>query len=92
MREIEDFTSPLDDVDEESDYHFELPDSQAGLVLIVDDEESSATLNRSILEAAGYNVRTFAHSPDVLEHIVAEEPIVLVTDFDMPEMSGIELA
>ena len=70
MREIEEYTSPLDDVDEESDYTFELPESEAGLVLIVDDEESSATLNRSILEAAGYRVRTFQRSPDVLEHLV----------------------
>lgn len=92
MREIEDYTSPLDDVDEESDYTFELPGAGTGLVLIVDDEESSATLNRSILEAAGYKVRTFARSPEVLEHLVSDEPIVLVTDYDMPELSGIELA
>lgn len=92
MREIEDYTSPLDDVDEDSDYAFELPEVGAGLVLIVDDEESAATLNRSLLEAAGYRVKTFANPPDVLEHIVPDEPIVLVTDFDMPGMTGVQLA
>ena len=92
MREIEDYTSPLDDDAVDSDYHFELPDSGSGLVLIVDGEESSALLNQSILEAAGYRVQTFANPPEVLAHLVSDEPIVLVTDFDMPEMSGIELA
>lgn len=92
MREIDDYTSPLDEAVEESDFAFQLPESEAGLVLIVDDEESSALLHHSILEAAGYRVRTFGRGPDVLEHLVSAEPIVLVTDYDMPEMSGIELA
>lgn len=92
MREIDDYTSPLDEAVEESDFAFELPGSEAGLVLIVDDEESSALLHHSILEAAGYRVRTFGRGSDVLEHLVSAEPIVLVTDYDMPEMSGIELA
>ena len=91
MRETDAHTSPLDDFVEASDYAFELPET-GGLVLIVDDEESSAALNRSILEAAGYDVRTFARAPEVLDHLVSDEPIVLVTDFDMPEMSGLELA
>ena len=76
----------------ELDLHFELPDSGVGLVLIVDDEKSSALLNQSILEAAGYQVQTFARASEVLVHLVSDEPIVLVTDFEMPEMSGIELA
>lgn len=92
MREIEDYTSPLDDDAVELDLHFELPDSGVGLVLIVDDEKSSALLNQSILEAAGYQVQTFARASEVLVHLVSDEPIVLVTDFEMPEMSGIELA
>ncbi len=92
MREIDDYTSPLDEAVEESDFAFELPGSEAGLVLIVDDEESSALLHHSILEAAGYRVRTFGRGSDVLEHLVSAEPIVLMTDYDMPEMSGIELA
>ena len=33
-----------------------------------------------------------SEASEVLEHLVSDEPIVLVTDYDMPEMSGIELA
>ena len=40
MREIDQFTSPLDDDDEVTDYVFELPSSDSGDVLIVDDDES----------------------------------------------------
>ena len=58
MREIDAYTSPLDAFVEASDYALELPEP-GGLVLIVDDEESSVALNRSILEAAGHDVRTF---------------------------------
>ena len=41
MREIDAYTSPLDDFVDASDYALELPEP-GGLVLIVDDEESSA--------------------------------------------------
>jgi len=91
MREIDEHTSPLNG-EGEPDFSFELPASEGGLVLIVDDEASSALLHQSILEAAGYEVKTFERAPDVIEHLVSAEPIVLVTDYDMPEMSGIELA
>ena len=81
MRETDAYTSPLDDFFEASDYAFELPEP-GGLVLIVDDEESSVALSRSILEAAGYDVPTFDRAPEVLDHLVSDEPTVLVTDFD----------
>ena len=80
MREIEEFTSPLDEVDEESDYTFELPPAEAGRCLIVDDDESAAALNRSLLEAAGYSAHVYRRPSDALAEIREDEPIVLITD------------
>ena len=51
MREGDQYTSPLDDADEETDYSFELPDAGEGVVVIVHDDAGSATLTRTILEA-----------------------------------------
>ena len=92
MREIDQYTSPLDDIDEETDFRFELPSTDSGEILIVDDDASSAALNQSILEAAGYRVSVFDLPSAVLANVRDDVPIVIVTDFDMPEMSGLELA
>ncbi len=91
MREIEQFTSPLDDVVEESDYRFELPTESEGAVLLADDDPSAAALSKSILEAAGYSVRVFDQPSALLSQIREGTPHVVVTDFEMPEMSGLDL-
>lgn len=92
MREIDHFTSPLDEVPKETDFHFELPPADAGEVLIVDDDPDAAALNRAILGAAGYVVHDFHEPAAVLAHLGSGVPTVLVTDFQMPEMSGLDLA
>lgn len=92
MREIEDFTSPLDDIDEETDFRFDLPPAEAGRVLIVDDDPAASALHRSLLEAAGYVVDVFSRPTDALASMVRETPMVLVTDYEMPEMTGLDLA
>jgi cyclic di-GMP phosphodiesterase len=92
LSDFDDYTSPLDEIDEDSDYRFELPAVGAGEVLMADDDESAATLNKAILEAAGYNV-TYSNQPSTLIAQIREDvPQVVVTDFDMPEMSGLDLA
>jgi putative two-component system response regulator len=92
VREIDQYTSPLDDVDEESDFRFELPDPDSGQVLIVDDDASAATLNSTILETVGYAVTVFGLPSDLLGAIRVGVPTVILTDFHMPEMSGLDLA
>lgn len=91
MGVIEQHTSPLDDVLEDSDYSFEPPQTDEGEVLIVDDDEDSAILNASILKTAGYVVRSMPTPSETLESL-RDVPTVLVTDFQMPEMSGLTLA
>ncbi len=90
--EIDQYTSPLDDVEEESDYRFQLPDPETGEVLIVDDDEDSVALTKLILEAGGYGVHAFRQPSALLSRIREGVPTVLLTDFDMPEMTGLELA
>jgi putative two-component system response regulator len=92
LSELDKYTSPLDEVDEDSDYRFELPAAGAGEILLTDDDESAAALNRAILEAAGYNATYFATPSELLAALKVDVPQVIVTDFDMPEMSGLDLA
>jgi two-component system chemotaxis sensor kinase CheA len=60
-------------------------------VLLVDDSVTTRTLERSILEAAGYAVVTAADGRDAWTHL-SDEPIdLVVSDVDMPVMDGIAL-
>ncbi|HKZ15614.1 MAG TPA: response regulator [Solirubrobacterales bacterium] len=62
------------------------------LVLVVDDQFSVRQLQRSILEAAGYQVETAKHGREALERLGAGPEVdMILTDLQMPEMDGIEL-
>ncbi len=61
-------------------------------VLVVDDQFAVRQLQRSILEAAGYQVVTARDGREALTKVAGEPDIELVvTDIEMPEMDGIEL-
>jgi two-component system chemotaxis sensor kinase CheA len=61
-------------------------------VLVAEDSPSVRELQRTILEVAGYRVVTAYDGRDALEQILRDDEIaLLITDFDMPELSGIEL-
>lgn len=85
-------TSPFDDVVEPRDFTFELPDSSEGLVFVVDNDRTSGTLNAGLLKAVGYKVRQFATPQETLAELRKASPTILVTDFAMGGMSGLELA
>ncbi len=91
MDVMEQYTSSPADVLEDSDFSFELPQTDEGEVLIVDDDEGSAAFNASILENVGYAVRSMRTPSEILKGL-RDVPTVLVTDFQMPEMSGLTLA
>lgn len=91
MIDREGYTSPLDDIVEATDYRFELPPADAGEVLMADDDESAATLNQALLEAAGYAATYYPQPSDLIAAIRKDVPQVIVTDFHMPEMTGLEL-
>lgn len=58
--------------------------------LIDDDLEILATL-RQLLQFAGYQVRCWSNALDFLQELPNEAPAVVVTDMQMPKMTGLEL-
>jgi len=60
-------------------------------ILLVDDEQMILRIMRLALEKDGYRVDTAIDGMDALEKITASPPDVLITDIDMPRMTGKEL-
>ena len=60
-------------------------------VLVVDDTAVVRELERSILEEAGYRVRTAGDGREALAALGQERPDLVVTDVDMPGLDGLEL-
>lgn len=68
------------------------PQPDAATVLVVDDQFTVRELQRSILEASGYRVRTARDGREAWELLSAREHVdVVVTDIEMPEMDGLAL-
>src|ERR1700677_1098185 len=67
-----------------------MPDLKATM-LIVDDEPSTRTLLSQILGGLGHRVRAAEDGFSALEQIRAEVPDILLSDLNMPGMSGFEL-
>ena len=63
----------------------------AGSVLLVEDEESIQILLKYNLETEGYRVRATANGDEAPRLIADERPDVIVLDWMLPGMSGIEL-
>jgi two-component system chemotaxis sensor kinase CheA len=61
-------------------------------ILVVDDSITTRTLEKNILEAAGYTVRLATDGQEALSDItLAGVPDLIVTDVAMPRMNGFEL-
>lgn len=60
-------------------------------VLIVDDEAVVIRVLRLALERAGYEVTSRSDGQAALERIMEQAPDVLITDIEMPRMTGEEL-
>lgn len=61
-------------------------------ILVVDDSITTRTLEKNILEAAGYRVSIATDGQEALEQIrVGKCPDLIVTDIVMPRMDGFEL-
>ncbi|MGC8872884.1 MAG: hybrid sensor histidine kinase/response regulator [Chloroflexia bacterium] len=68
-----------------------LPRRAPARVLLVEDAIVTRELERSILEAAGYQVVTAFDGVDALEKLEQDEFHLLITDIEMPRMDGFEL-
>jgi two-component system response regulator MprA len=60
-------------------------------ILVVDDHRGVRDALRFVLEDAGYRVTTAADGHQALERIAAERPDVVLSDLQMPVLSGAEL-
>ena len=69
----------------------ELTASRRGSILVVDDSITARTLLKSILEAAGYLVRTAVDGAEAFATLREMEFDVLVSDVDMPRLNGFDL-
>ena len=69
-----------------------LPDVEADSVFVVDDDEAFLQNIERFLAMTGYTPRAFSDPTEALDAIEKAPPKVLVTDHDMPGMTGLELA
>ena len=60
-------------------------------IFVVDDEQMLLDLAAAILQPLGYNVRTFSDPRMALKEFPAAKPVVIVTDYAMGEMNGLDL-
>ena len=60
-------------------------------ILIVDDDEDVRFLLSTLLERRGFEVETMDSAASCLEKLRAMPACIVVTDYQMPGMSGLEL-
>ena len=60
-------------------------------VFIVDDDAAVRCSLCSLLEASGFQVKSYVSAQEFLTNYEPASPACLLTDFAMPEMSGLEL-
>lgn len=63
----------------------------AARILLAEDTVTTRALERSILESAGYTVAVAVDGADAWEQLQADGADLVVSDVDMPRMSGIDL-
>lgn len=67
-------------------------DSDAGRrILVVDDEVGGREMTAQILEREGYSVLAVGTGREALEKIDTWHPELVVTDYEMPDITGLEL-
>lgn len=69
----------------------EQPRVKKARILVVDDSLTTRSLEKSILEAHGYQVHLAADGVDALEHLRAETPDLVISDVMMPRLTGFQL-
>lgn len=61
------------------------------MIAIVDDDESVRTATRSLVRSLGFTAHTFASAEDFLQSQYANECSCVITDVQMPGLSGVDL-
>jgi FixJ family two-component response regulator len=61
------------------------------MITIIDDDESVRIATESLVRSLGFSARTFASAEDFLNSTLVGETACVITDVQMPGMSGVEL-
>src|ERR1017187_9939730 len=67
------------------------PAAKTPEILLVDDNRQGLVARKSLLQELGYNISTATNGDEALELFSKQNFDVVVTDFKMPRMDGIEL-
>lgn len=67
------------------------PPARTPEILLVDDNRQGLIARQSLLQELGYNISTAASGDEALELFSKQNFDVVVTDFKMPRMNGVEL-
>jgi len=65
--------------------------SSPALILLVDDNHDGVVARRSVLEELGYRVVPACSGPDALMHVEQQEFDLIITDYKMVPMDGLQL-
>jgi FixJ family two-component response regulator len=65
--------------------------AKAPIISIVDDDESVREATKSLIQSLGFSAATFASAEDYLESQCVRDTACLITDVQMPGMSGVDL-
>jgi CheY-like chemotaxis protein len=60
-------------------------------ILLIDDNRNGLLARKSVLSDQGYEVTTYSSPEDALEHLACNRFDLIVTDYRMPRMNGVEL-
>lgn len=69
----------------------DLEADEAGRILVVEDESSILTALTLLLDMEGYRVAEATNGRQALERLASFAPDLIVTDYMMPYMDGIEM-
>lgn len=68
-----------------------LPQTPASRILLVDDNANGLSARRSVLEELGHRISTAGSGAEALDHLSTTRFDLMVTDYRMPRMDGVEL-
>ncbi len=63
----------------------------AARILLVDDNRLGLIARKAVLEDAGHRITTALEGQEAFEHFAREEFQLVITDYKMPRMNGLEL-
>lgn len=67
------------------------PTGTAAIIAIVDDDDSVRNALESLLRSGGYKTRTYSSALEFLSANVSAKTDCLISDIQMPGMSGVEM-